>query len=82
MQLTVTAKGQVTLRKEVLEHLGIRSGDKIEVDLLPGNEVKVHAVRPADSISSLFGLLAGKPTVVATLEEMDQAAHEGWAGQR
>lgn len=33
--LTVTARGQVTLKKEVLQHLGIKPGDKIELDLLP-----------------------------------------------
>ena len=33
--LTVTARGQVTFRKEVLLHLGIEPGGKIEVDLLP-----------------------------------------------
>jgi hypothetical protein len=27
--LTVTAKGQVTLRKDVLEHLGVHPGEKI-----------------------------------------------------
>ncbi|MEA0672209.1 AbrB/MazE/SpoVT family DNA-binding domain-containing protein, partial [Xanthomonas campestris] len=26
--LTVTARGQVTFRKDVLQHLGIRPGDK------------------------------------------------------
>jgi AbrB family looped-hinge helix DNA binding protein len=30
--LTVTARGQVTVRKEVLQHLGIRPGEKIELD--------------------------------------------------
>jgi AbrB family looped-hinge helix DNA binding protein len=33
---TVTAKGQVTLRKAVLRHLGIKPGDKIEIALLDG----------------------------------------------
>lgn len=33
--LTVTARGQLTLRKEVLQHLGVKPGDKIELDLLP-----------------------------------------------
>jgi hypothetical protein len=27
--LTVTAKGQVTLRKDLLNHLGVRPGEKI-----------------------------------------------------
>ncbi|MGO8127030.1 AbrB/MazE/SpoVT family DNA-binding domain-containing protein, partial [Rhizobium ruizarguesonis] len=56
--LTVTAKGQVTLKKEVLQHLGVRPGDKIYVDLLPGGKLEVIAVkrRPvAGSVESFFG---------------------------
>ncbi|MBC7636782.1 MAG: AbrB/MazE/SpoVT family DNA-binding domain-containing protein, partial [Acetobacteraceae bacterium] len=33
--LTITAKGQVTLRKDVLAHLGLRPGDKLVIDKLP-----------------------------------------------
>ena len=33
--LTVTAKGQVTLRRDVLRHLGAHPGEKITVDKLP-----------------------------------------------
>jgi bifunctional DNA-binding transcriptional regulator/antitoxin component of YhaV-PrlF toxin-antitoxin module len=32
---TVTAKGQVTRRKEVLRHLGAAPGQKVEIDMLP-----------------------------------------------
>ncbi len=32
--LTVTAKGQITLRREVLTHLGVRPGDELDADLL------------------------------------------------
>ena len=41
--LTVTAKGQVTLRKDVLEHLGVRPGEKISVDKLPDGRIEVKA---------------------------------------
>ena len=34
--LTVTAKGQVTLKKDLLKHLGVQPGQRLEVDLLPG----------------------------------------------
>ncbi len=34
--LTLTARGQVTFRKDVLQHLGIRPGERIELDKLPG----------------------------------------------
>jgi bifunctional DNA-binding transcriptional regulator/antitoxin component of YhaV-PrlF toxin-antitoxin module len=37
--LTVTAKGQVTLRKDLLEHLGVRPGEKIAVDKLPDGRI-------------------------------------------
>ena len=33
--LTITAKGQITLRRAVLEHLGVGPGDKLVMDLLP-----------------------------------------------
>lgn len=33
--LTVTAKGQVTLRKDILKHLGVHPGEKITLDKLP-----------------------------------------------
>ena len=41
LELTVTAKGQVTLRKSVLRHLGVKPGDKIEIALLAGGRVEL-----------------------------------------
>jgi len=35
LELTVTAKGQITLRQAVLDHLKVAAGDKVEVLLLP-----------------------------------------------
>ncbi|MGO7216269.1 hypothetical protein ACCS75_35150, partial [Rhizobium ruizarguesonis] len=42
--LTVTAMGLVTLKKEVLLHLGVRPGDMIYVDLLPGGKLDFISV--------------------------------------
>jgi len=36
--LTVTARGQITIRKDVLKHLGIQPGGKITLELLPAAE--------------------------------------------
>jgi bifunctional DNA-binding transcriptional regulator/antitoxin component of YhaV-PrlF toxin-antitoxin module len=41
--LTVTARGQVTFRKEVLKHLGIKPGEKIELNLLPQGKAELKA---------------------------------------
>jgi AbrB family looped-hinge helix DNA binding protein len=79
--LTVTARGQVTFRKDVLQHLGIRPGEKIELDKLPDGRVALKAARPAGAIDGFLGLLAGKTRKVATLDEINDAAASGWAGQ-
>jgi bifunctional DNA-binding transcriptional regulator/antitoxin component of YhaV-PrlF toxin-antitoxin module len=80
--LTVTARGQVTFRKDVLQHLGIRPGEKIELDKLPDGRISLKAMRPSGKIDSFLGLLAGKTRKVATIDEIDEAAAAGWAGQK
>jgi antitoxin PrlF len=79
--LTVTARGQLTLKKELLQHMGIAPGGKIEVDKLPDGRVVLKAERPNVDISDFIGCLAGKTTKVATLEEIEEAIKAGWAGQ-
>jgi bifunctional DNA-binding transcriptional regulator/antitoxin component of YhaV-PrlF toxin-antitoxin module len=80
--LTVTSRGQVTFRKEVLQHLGIKPGEKIELDLLPDGRGMLKAARPSGSISSFIGLLAGRSNKIATIEEIGDAAAQGWAGRK
>jgi bifunctional DNA-binding transcriptional regulator/antitoxin component of YhaV-PrlF toxin-antitoxin module len=58
--LTVTSRGQVTFRKEVLQHLGIRPGEKIELDLLPDGRAEVRAARSDGSFQELRGILKEK----------------------
>jgi bifunctional DNA-binding transcriptional regulator/antitoxin component of YhaV-PrlF toxin-antitoxin module len=79
--LTVTARGQVTFRKDVLRHLGIKPGEKIQLNLLPNGQAVLKAARPTGTIDGFFGVLAGKTKKVATIEEMNEAIARGWAGQ-
>lgn len=79
--LTVTAKGQVTLRKEILRHLGIKPGEKVEIDLLRDGRVQLRA-KPAGSIEKFFGSLHQPGTQPATIEEMNEIIADGWAGIR
>jgi antitoxin PrlF len=79
--LTVTARGQITLRQEVLRHLGLRPGEKIELAKLPGGRVMLKAARPVGKIDRFLGLLAGKAKKIATIDEINEAAAAGWAGQ-
>jgi bifunctional DNA-binding transcriptional regulator/antitoxin component of YhaV-PrlF toxin-antitoxin module len=80
--LTVTARGQVTFRKEVLQHLGIKPGQKIELDLMPGGQGVLKAARPAGTIKAFVGLLADRTQKVATIDEINDAAARGWAGKK
>jgi AbrB family looped-hinge helix DNA binding protein len=82
-ELTVTAKGQVTLRKDLLEHLGVHPGDKISIEKLPGGRVEVKAARPTGKISDAFGFLKGKTNGRSlSIEEMNEIIADGWAGKR
>ncbi len=80
--LTVTAKGQVTFRKDVLQHLGIKPGGKIELDLLPDGRGMLRAARPGGTIQDFVGLLAGRTRKVATMEEINEASAQAWAGKK
>ena len=76
--LTVTAKGQVTLRKDVLHHLGVRPGDKISVEKLPDGRVEVRAA-PKGDISEFFGMLGNPQDIHLTIEEINEAIRQAGA---
>lgn len=80
--LTVTAKGQVTLRKELLRHLGVEPGGKIELDVLPEGKLEVRAARPRRPISEVFGRFKREGGPHLTIEEMNEVIADAWAGKR
>ena len=80
--LTVTAKGQVTLRKELLQHLGVHAGEKIAVDKLPDGRIEMKAVRPTGKISDVFDFLKRDDGASLSIEEINNIAARGWAGRR
>jgi AbrB family looped-hinge helix DNA binding protein len=80
--LTVTAKGQVTLRKDILRHLGVRPGEKITVDKLPDGRIEVKAARPTGHISDIFNFLKRENSPSLSIEEINRVATKAWAGKR
>ena len=77
--LTVTSRGQVTFRREVLQHLGIRPGEKIRLDLLPDGRAELSADPAKGSWRDFGGFLKGK-TSGARLSIEDIAALTAEAG--
>jgi len=80
--LTVTAKGQVTLRKEVLRHLGVGPGQKLEIELLPNSRVELRGAISKGSIEDFFGCAYRAGTKPLTIEEINQIIADGWSGRR
>jgi len=80
--LTVTAKGQITLRRDLLKHLGVQPGEKIAVDKLPDGRIEMKAVQPAGKISDVFDFLKRKNGPSLSVEEINEVAKRGWSGKR
>jgi bifunctional DNA-binding transcriptional regulator/antitoxin component of YhaV-PrlF toxin-antitoxin module len=80
--LTVTAKGQVTLRKDLLQHLGVQPGEKITVDKLPDGRIALKAARPTGKISDVFNVFKRRNGPSLSIEEINEIAKRGWAGKR
>jgi antitoxin PrlF len=78
-RLTVTAKGQITLKQELLKHLGVGPGEKIEADELPDGRIVVRAAARDGTISDFVGCLSQRGGRKLTIDEMNEIARRGWA---
>ena len=81
--LTVTTTGELTLDKDMLDHLGIKAGEKVEVELAPGGKVTLRAEGRTGRIEDVFGSLhhlANGPA--PTIEELNEIIADGWANRR
>jgi antitoxin PrlF len=80
--LTVTAKGQITLKQDLLRHLRIVPGQKVEVDKLPDGRLVVGSALPKHSIAEFSGSLAKKGTRRLTIAQIKKITEDAWAGKR
>ena len=78
-RLTITAKGQVTLKQELLKHLGVSPGEKIEADKLPDGRILVRAAAQDGTIGDFIGCLSKRGGPKLTIEEINEIAAQGWA---
>ena len=81
-KLTVTAKGQITLRKDLLRHLGVHPGEQISVDKLPDGRIEVRAAKPAGNIADVFNFLRRKDMPSLSIDEINRIAAAGWARRK
>ncbi len=79
--LTITTKGQITLKKDLLKHLGLQPGDRVAVEKLPDGRIEIHAMKPSGKISDVFGMLKREGRKPMSIEEMNEIIGKGWAGE-
>ena len=79
--LTITAKGQITLNKGLLRHLGLKPGDKLDVREQPDHMALIAAAAPARAgrMSDAFGMLHRQGMTAFSVEEMNDAIAESRA---
>ena len=82
-ELTVTSKGQITIRKALLDGLGVRPGEKLHVDVRPDGGLVIPPMkRRRKTWGELAGSLKrpGQPTL--TIEQIKEVTEKAWAGDR
>ena len=80
--LTITAKGQITLKQELLRHMKVAPGERVEVEKLPDGRLAVRRATQTGSINDFIGSLKRKGGPRFTIEQIKEATEQAWAGER
>jgi len=80
--LTVTAKGQITLKRELLRHLNVTPGQRVEVDKLPDGRLALGAAPRTGSIDKFIGSLEQKGGPRLSIAQIKKITEDAWAGKR
>ena len=63
--------------KELLAHLGVKPGQRLDVEVLPGRRLELHAEQATGTIAGFIGRLAGRSSQRASLQELQEAIESG-----
>ena len=80
--LTITAKGQITLKQELLRHLNVVPGQKVEADKLPDGRLVLQPATRTGSIDDFIGSLEQKGGPRFTIAQIKKITEDAWAGKR
>jgi AbrB family looped-hinge helix DNA binding protein len=82
-RLKVTAKRQITLKKDVLDRLGIKPGDHLDVSQRADGTLELRPVKKkAGRIEDFFGSLKNEHNIHLTLDEIKEEIEKAWAGEK
>lgn len=74
MESALSIKGQITIPKEIREHLRVRPGDRVKFFIHPDGTVRIL---PRVPVTALRGMLASKTNRRASIEEMEAGIASG-----
>jgi bifunctional DNA-binding transcriptional regulator/antitoxin component of YhaV-PrlF toxin-antitoxin module len=86
MEMTITDKGQFTLNKGLMEHLGIRPGEKVSVTRTPDG-LNITAVKnklSIDEVLQKIDKIMGNRDMISSIDDINHTIAEGYvnAGMR
>lgn len=76
---TLTSKGQITIPKEIRDHLKLRTGHRLEFRIAHDGHVLIQP-RSRD-VRELKGIVRSHRRKPVSVEEMDDAIAQGFAGK-
>lgn len=79
MTSSLTTKGRITIPKQIRDLLHLRAGSRVDFQIDPAGRV---ILKPCDKdIRSLKGIVRSFRKTPVSLEEMDEAIAQGFAGK-
>ncbi len=84
LPMTVSQRRTIQFDRLVLEHMKVRPGEQVEIDLLLDGCCVLRGPRSGD-ISDLYGILANVPRGregFVSIEEMNETIARGWAEEK
>ncbi|MER2535460.1 MAG: AbrB/MazE/SpoVT family DNA-binding domain-containing protein [Rhizobiaceae bacterium] len=80
--LQITSKNQITLKRDVLRKLGLKSGDKVSVEVTEDGKAVLSPLKSRNDLDHLFGMFHDPDQPPMSIEEMNEIIADGWAGKR
>ncbi|MBP8866686.1 MAG: AbrB/MazE/SpoVT family DNA-binding domain-containing protein [Propionivibrio sp.] len=76
--MPLSADGQFTISKALLDHLGVKAGETVLVKKMPDGSLKLEAEKKRADVLELAGVLASETDVRLSDEALDEAIRQSY----
>jgi antitoxin PrlF len=70
------------LKQDLLKHIGVKPGEKIDADKLPNGRLVLRAAAQDGAITDFIGCLSQRSGRKRTIEEINEITAAGWAKRK